>query len=150
MTASLPDSYTLPATVLVTELHHSMGHYCVGRRTCRWDHPRSRGEHSRRLSRHCRSVGSSPLARGARSDLLNMGVIPRIIPARAGSTPRLRLAAGATEDHPRSRGEHAEAVVLGSGHAGSSPLARGALCASMMSSLLVGIIPARAGSTLSQ
>ena len=27
MTASLPDSYTLPATVLVTELHHSMGHY---------------------------------------------------------------------------------------------------------------------------
>ena len=27
MTASLPDSHTLPATVLVTELHHSMGHY---------------------------------------------------------------------------------------------------------------------------
>ncbi|QHN34765.1 hypothetical protein [Gordonia pseudamarae] len=29
MTASLPDSHTLPATVLVTELHHSMGHYSI-------------------------------------------------------------------------------------------------------------------------
>ncbi len=27
MTASLPDSYTLSVTVLVTELHHSMEHY---------------------------------------------------------------------------------------------------------------------------
>ncbi|MDN5758237.1 MAG: GDSL-type esterase/lipase family protein [Tomitella sp.] len=34
MTASMPGSHTLPATVLVTELHHFMGHYW-GIRPCR-------------------------------------------------------------------------------------------------------------------
>ena len=41
MTASLPDSHTLPATVLVTELHHSMGHYSGTVASPRWSFPQS-------------------------------------------------------------------------------------------------------------
>ena len=70
------------------------------------DHPRMRGEHlgSRTSCRTRR--GSSPHARGARTepdgDCLGAGIIP----ACAGSTLPGRASVGTSWDHPRMRGEH--------------------------------------------
>ena len=51
-----------------------------------WDHPRSRGVYGRSLRRGGVTTGSSPLARGLRSQLLQRSHNQRIIPARAGFT----------------------------------------------------------------
>ena len=52
-------------------------------------------------------------------------------------------------DHPRSRGEHIISQAQGTPISGSSPLARGARSSRARISPLIGIIPARAGSTAS-
>ena len=91
------------------------------------DHPRSRGEHSSTRRAIARSVGSSPLSRGARGRRIE----------------RVRGRA----DHPRTRGEHA---VLAFGREvcwGSSPLSRGARLRGVIVPTCVRIIPALAGST---
>ena len=111
------------------------------------DHPRSRGVYDRRIRRRVRRRGSSPLARGLRSRYTRRAVVIRIIPARAGFTPRGRAALHGPPDHPRSRGVYAcigpaEAVAYG-----SSPLARGLLAGCHATSDPDGIIPARAGFT---
>ena len=49
-------------------------------------HPRSRGEHRSKETKHSESIGSSPLARGTRSCSRSSTVISRFIPARAGNT----------------------------------------------------------------
>ena len=49
--------------------------------------------------------------------------------------------------HPRSRGEHSEISPVRPREPGSSPLARGALAAQIVSFLAPRLIPARAGST---
>ncbi len=90
------------------------------------DHPRSRGEHHLTRQPVTRSWGSSPLARGARSDELGYMGLFGIIPARAGSTWHQYLRLQPCGDHPRSRGEHIAANASASIPAGSSPLARGA------------------------
>ncbi|ETJ97992.1 hypothetical protein HMPREF1255_1330 [Propionimicrobium sp. BV2F7] len=50
--------------------------------------------------------GSSPLARGALDPRHELMTGFRIIPARAGSTRDSLTDTQATQDHPRSRGEH--------------------------------------------
>ena len=50
------------------------------------DHPRSRGVYPEGFKQSIRGIGSSPLARGLRIDVDQLGLIPRIIPARAGFT----------------------------------------------------------------
>ena len=104
-------------------------------------------------STHSRPIrtrwGSSPLARGA---LGSMGFPCRpagLIPARAGSTGRWSTASGSCWAHPRSRGEHACTAQLRPWPRGSSPLARGAHLPGGRSGGLPGLIPARAGSTIS-
>ena len=52
-----------------------------------------------------------------------------IIPACAGSTPRIRFPNLWCRDHPRLRGEHIETFLVRDGDKGSSPPARGALSA---------------------
>ena len=112
------------------------------------DHPRSRGEHPMPPWMTNMPGGSSPLARGAHLPV-DFGYVPEgIIPARAGSTPSRWRRAAPPWDHPRSRGEHALLPLLGSSTPGSSPLARGAPLADSGEQLGLGIIPARAGSTL--
>ena len=49
-------------------------------------HPRSRGEHSNRLSQSVQAQGSSPLARGTRAALFVVARAGGLIPARAGNT----------------------------------------------------------------
>ena len=92
--------------------------------------------------------GSSPLARGARGHGRRHHLVPGIIPARAGSTPRRPTAAARPPDHPRSRGEHSAPPAPSMTRLGSSPLARGARRGPSGAQGLDGIIPARAGSTM--
>ena len=111
------------------------------------DHPRIRGEHSRRRRAPMFALGSSPHTRGAPIEERRHGHQIGIIPAYAGSTPASTATAAAQRDHPRIRGEHTCAAAAAPGSSGSSPHTRGAL------PLVVGdedthrIIPAYAGST---
>ncbi len=113
----------------------------------RGDHPRSCGEHSATHMGCSCEAGSSPLVRGAPSlgccSLLPIGIIP----ARAGSTDTTSPCPIGSLDHPRSCGEHSVAYAQSAPDAGSSPLARGALCYVFRGLASHGIIPARAGST---
>ena len=86
-------------------------------------HPRSRGEHGGGINGACYRFGSSPLARGTPAHEPGDDARCRFIPARAGNTSR--AARGCAAVHPRSRGEHERAAVIGSMQRGSSPLARG-------------------------
>ena len=112
------------------------------------DHPRSRGEHAAGMVLAPHGYGSSPLARGARGHGRRHHLVPGIIPARAGSTPRRPTAAARPPDHPRSRGEHSAPPAPSMTRLGSSPLARGARRGPSGAQGLDGIIPARAGSTM--
>ena len=111
------------------------------------DHPRSRGVYPPFWESPREMRGSSPLARGLRfffvADMLN----DRIIPARAGFTAGRSRGGASGRDHPRSRGVYLNAAASASTSIGSSPLARGLLCAILGRIWLGRIIPARAGFT---
>ena len=92
------------------------------------DHPRSRGVYFWIRCRVVTAAGSSPLARG----LLGAGgavlLLPGIIPARAGFTPRHPLGGGAFPgSSPLARGLLRPCASHAHAGAGSSPLARGLL-----------------------
>ena len=70
-----------------------------------------------------------------------------IIPADAGSTFSRRAILRVTEDHPRGCGEHQGQIALDSLPGGSSPRMRGAPLDGVVVHVVVGIIPADAGST---
>ena len=72
----------------------------------------------------------------------------RIIPAHAGSTPRVTRARTASGDHPRACGEHANGIWHRKRVQGSSPRMRGARLSHEKSPLGSRIIPAHAGSTV--
>ena len=111
------------------------------------DHPRSRGVYAS-LIRVFRGVfGSSPLARGLRQHLGLLTVGPRIIPARAGFTPRGPPPAPRDQDHPRSRGVYPRLKNPPVCRQGSSPLARGLPAGAKIAAGGRRIIPARAGFT---
>ena len=94
-----------------------------------------------------RNVGSSPLARGLpRRPGWRVGGV-RIIPARAGFTPGLRLGGRRGRDHPRSCGVYAGRLGSPRGRPGSSPLARGLRARRGRVPRRRRIIPARAGFT---
>ena len=111
-------------------------------------HPRSRGDHAI-SSRPRRTLpGSSPLARGPR-DQGRLGIAAaRLIPARAGTTWWARALRPAPGAHPRSRGDHTVIAFLVVLIAGSSPLARGPRVVTPYQGKHLGLIPARAGTTL--
>ena len=114
------------------------------------DHPRSRGVY--RATGHFERVmwGSSPLARGLRTPVLTVVNELRIIPARAGFTPRRSPGAWPAQDHPRSRGVYPAPTGREAKPPGSSPLARGLRLALSRTAGHPGIIPARAGFTWSR
>ena len=91
------------------------------------DHPRIRGEHSRK-------AWSASSGR-------------RIIPAYAGSTPAAGTLTRRLRDHPRIRGEHRPVSEYCQVAKGSSPHTRGAPAGAGDILPLAGIIPAYAGST---
>ena len=91
------------------------------------DHPRGCGEHPVLVSTICTLSGSSPRMRGAL--------------AVADLSSVLRW------DHPRGCGEHGRLSPAPSGRLGSSPRMRGAQFSDGGIRVVVGIIPADAGST---
>ena len=110
-------------------------------------HPRSRGDHSISRFTIAFSGGSSPLARGPllrrKRDDLSHGLIP----ARAGTTLAVTVLPKFIRAHPRSRGDHNRPPTAAKNSPGSSPLARGPPNTRPSRRELVGLIPARAGTT---
>ena len=111
------------------------------------DHPRSRGVYPLILAHPPGTAGSSPLARGLRDTGGHAATATRIIPARAGFTPRCPRRSCRRPDHPRSRGVYRRVRGRRPRRGGSSPLARGLLPQVEGHQFVLGIIPARAGFT---
>ena len=106
-----------------------------------------RGEHYNAVRLACSPQGSSPHARGTRTSRW-MAIPSRgIIPACAGNTATLKAMLDTLGDHPRMRGEHSHGVKEHEHVEGSSPHARGTLCAGWFRCGWLGIIPACAGNT---
>ena len=134
------------------------------------DHPRSRGVYLPMLIVRIARPGSSPLARGLLRGSDHASPRRGIIPARAGFTAVRSRRRNSATDHPRSRGVYEFVSPPAGLRAGSSPLARGLLesngtiagpigSSPLARGLLyhrvnpltgAGIIPARAGFTLSE
>ena len=112
-------------------------------------HPRSRGEHLTPSLWVRSRWGSSPLARGAPAGKIRHLGDPGLIPARAGSTHHEQGGNQQIRAHPRSRGEHRGYLLTSHHDMGSSPLARGARASPTKWLKTLGLIPARAGSTVS-
>ena len=112
------------------------------------DHPRSRGVYDAGNPLQTPLPGSSPLARGLLGSIVGGTTSGGIIPARAGFTSPRRGHRPRREDHPRSRGVYESLPALVSFGSGSSPLARGLRVSRRMRMGRAGIIPARAGFTL--
>ncbi len=93
------------------------------------------------------TVGSSPLARGARANAIERDGHLRLIPAGAGSTRRRGRGPCCRGAHPRWRGEHVLPLASRRARVGSSPLARGARLHRHLLAGQAGLIPAGAGST---
>ena len=111
------------------------------------DHPRIRGEHSNDAQSEAFSAGSSPHTRGAHTRGMRRPGVRGIIPAYAGSTGRPPAGAGGLSDHPRIRGEHGPRREAPTVPEGSSPHTRGAPLSPTRHTIIMGIIPAYAGST---
>ena len=111
-------------------------------------HPRSRGEHLGDKEVAPLHLGLSPLARGTLSDLMEKPAWTGLIPARAGNTHRRMRGATRLWAHPRSRGEHSPKTAREVERQGSSPLARGTPNAESVTRTFEGLIPARAGNTI--
>ena len=111
------------------------------------DHPRSRGVYCIVICVVALAIGSSPLARGLPRRRIIEAALTRIIPARAGFTPRRTRKLPPTRDHPRSRGVYGFTLPIRSLLEGSSPLARGLPEQAAGADSFERIIPARAGFT---
>ena len=92
-------------------------------------------------------IGSSPLSRGIQEGRAAAWLSARIIPALAGNTLAAGYASADWGDHPRSRGEYANAAINGIASAGSSPLSRGIRRDFLPFRDQNRIIPALAGNT---
>ena len=111
------------------------------------DHPRACGANSDGHRGEWGPDGSSPRVRGKRSRSCPPRTRRRIIPARAGQTPREwhQLIAGA--DHPRACGANSIGFRCAHSASGSSPRVRGKLMRIALMIMNIRIIPARAGQT---
>ena len=113
-------------------------------------HPRWRGEHTDESWYYLRVDGSSPLARGTRSQGRGRCARCRFIPAGAGNTHYGHAGISNLTVHPRWRGEHKVARMAGVVSAGSSPLARGTRRPRRHRHPRQRFIPAGAGNTCHQ
>ena len=121
---------------------------CLASQNCSLrDHPRSRGVYVGWLVGWSVGRGSSPLARGLRSQEMRVEDNAGIIPARAGFTRGADGWSVLMWDHPRSRGVYGRSALVIQAVHGSSPLARGLPRIVSTWREWLRIIPARAGFT---
>ena len=111
------------------------------------DHPRSCGANMGGNPEAEAQFGSSPLVRGQRRRTRCHRLRRRIIPARAGPTPVVRVRGWFQPDHPRSCGANGVRGSPRPASGGSSPLVRGQRWRHQYRSVHERIIPARAGPT---
>ena len=111
-------------------------------------HPRSRGDHPLVVLVRFGRAGSSPLARGPPLLEMRGESVQGLIPARAGTTGVAAGAPSRCRAHPRSRGDHSGKPRAATRVNGSSPLARGPRNAQRTFDQKQGLIPARAGTTV--
>ena len=124
-------------------------------KTARWPvlgeqaraHPRACGENRTDLIEVTHYPGSSPRVRGKPGKAGQSIPLARLIPARAGKTPRGRPAGGRRRAHPRACGENRAGGAPGSAMSGSSPRVRGKRVSGCGCAFVVRLIPARAGKT---
>ena len=120
------------------------------RASCWGDHPRACGEQRRSWMVLMSNPGSSPRVRGAGPSPITLGATCGIIPARAGSSRACGRGATGSWDHPRACGEQDEPNIVSCYPKGSSPRVRGAGQGRRLRHGAGGIIPARAGSSLTK
>ena len=113
------------------------------------DHPRSCGANMGGNPEAEAQFGSSPLVRGQRRRTRCHRLRRRIIPARAGPTPVVRVRGWFQPDHPRSCGANGVRGSPRPASGGSSPLVRGQRRRPHIGPIPGRIIPARAGPTAS-
>ena len=112
-----------------------------------WAHPRSRGENGKVAPPGTPRSGSSPLTRGKRTQLRDVPIPGRLIPAHAGKTSLISPWPPPWPAHPRSRGENPISEATASTIDGSSPLTRGKPDRYVINARMHGLIPAHAGKT---
>ena len=110
-------------------------------------YPRWRGEHPNGSALSYPQLGLSPLARGTLKVLKNIGFRTRFIPAGAGNTGVIPIAARNAAVYPRWRGEHDKSLTKNNSTPGLSPLARGTHHYFGKSVIKNRFIPAGAGNT---
>ena len=111
------------------------------------DHPRACGANQVHSVFFPSQVGSSPRVRGKPGAGLEISFIRRIIPARAGQTPRSKGILDPKSDHPRACGANPDSSWTRRSPFGSSPRVRGKPAHGVMVEAELRIIPARAGQT---
>ena len=112
-------------------------------------HPRAGGENWLAGEEWALEAGSSPRGRGKQCRCRAWSFLPRLIPARAGKTSTEASCWRGTTAHPRAFGEHAGRDRAEDDSSGSSPRGRGKRPAKHFTGAIFGLIPARAGKTLS-
>ncbi len=110
-------------------------------------YPRWRGEHPNGSALSYPQIGLSPLARGTQSDAIDALIDARFIPAGAGNTGVIPIAARNAAVYPRWRGEHDKSLTKNNSTPGLSPLARGTHHYFGKSVIKNRFIPAGAGNT---
>ena len=111
------------------------------------DHPRSCGKDDMALSDINPDLGSPPLVRERRDEIIQNHLLDRITPARAGKTFRWGLDTAKTQDHPRSCGKDSVNVSGNPTKRGSPPLVRERRPTRRRKETCLRITPARAGKT---
>ena len=113
-------------------------------------HPRAGGENSTVERLSLSYSGSSPRGRGKRRGVAGQRIGGRLIPARAGKTPSPAISASTASAHPRAGGENSTVERLSLSYSGSSPRGRGKPASALEITVLLRLIPARAGKTASR
>ena len=113
------------------------------------DHPRACGANLVAVERDAHGDGSSPRMRGKRFGVDGGEKPRRIIPAHAGQTQSRARSSGFRTDHPRACGANLVRHASISPYTGSSPRMRGKLGIIPRGRVLLRIIPAHAGQTIS-
>ena len=111
------------------------------------DHPRLRGEYSRKCPTNHILRGSPPLARGIPIKAKITRSSSRITPACAGNTSGFSGFCSSCKDHPRLRGEYWKFWKFRQDWKGSPPLARGIQLDPINLCKHIRITPACAGNT---